>query len=283
MQGYIIPNLGKANSRACTFAVARVMEKCGITAVMPEAMQREFPIRSVLFQPKEQGLKNSDFIIAIGGDGTILHIAQDAVRYDVPVLGINAGRVGFLDTIEREETELIAKIASGDYQIENRMLIEASVGTENCWAVNDIVLTRGEYSRIVDIDILCDGNPLYSLRGDGVILSTPTGSTAYAMSAGGPVVDPSIQSISLSPICPYSLFSRTILFAPERKLTLCAKHVNNDSDLILSADGSLGIKVPIGKDIQVQRSQKVFRLIRFAGKGFYEVLNQKLMWGGSHE
>ena len=283
MQGYIIPNLGKANSRACTFAVARVMEKCGITAVMPEAMQREFPIRSVLFQPKEQGLKNSDFIIAIGGDGTILHIAQDAVRYDVPVLGINAGRVGFLATIEREETELIAKIASGDYQIENRMLIEASVGTENCWAVNDIVLTRGEYSRIVDIAILCDGNPLYSLRGDGVILSTPTGSTAYAMSAGGPVVDPSIQSISLSPICPYSLFSRTILFAPERKLTLCAKHVNNDSDLILSADGSLGIKVPIGKDIQVQRSQKVFRLIRFAGKGFYEVLNQKLMWGGSHE
>ena len=206
MQGYIIPNLGKANSRACTFAVARVMEKCGITAVMPEAMQREFPIRSVLFQPKEQGLKNSDFIIAIGGDGTILHIAQDAVRYDVPVLGINAGRVGFLATIEREETELIAKIASGDYQIENRMLIEASVGTENCWAVNDIVLTRGEYSRIVDIDILCDGNPIYSLRGDGVILSTPTGSTAYAMSAGGPVVDPSIQSISLSPICPYSLF-----------------------------------------------------------------------------
>ena len=283
MQGYIIPNLGKANSRACTFAVARVMEKCGITAVMPEAMQREFPIRSVLFQPKEQGLKNSDFIIAIGGDGTILHIAQDAVRYDVPVLGINAGRVGFLATIEREETELIAKIASGDYQIENRMLIEASVGTENCWAVNDIVLTRGEYSRIVDIDILCDGNPLYSLRGDGVILATPTGSTAYALSAGGPVVDPSIQSISLSPICPYSLFSRTILFAPERKLTLCAKHVNNDSDLILSADGSLGIKVPIGRDIQVQRSQKVFRLIRFAGKGFYEVLNQKLMWGGSHE
>ena len=283
MQGYIIPNLGKANSRACTFAVARVMEKCGITAVMPEAMQREFPIRSVLFQPKEQGLKNSDFIIAIGGDGTILHIAQDAVRYDVPVLGINAGRVGFLATIEREETELIAKIASGDYQIENRMLIEASVGTENCWAVNDIVLTRGEYSRIVDIDILCDGNPLYSLRGDGVILATPTGSTAYAMSAGGPVVDPSIQSISLSPICPYSLFSRTILFAPERKLTLCAKHVDNDSDLILSADGSLGIKVPIGRDIQVQRSQKVFRLIRFAGKGFYEVLNQKLMWGGSHE
>ncbi len=283
MQGYIIPNLGKANSRACTFAAARVMEKCGVTAVMPDVMQREFPIRSVLFQPKEQGLKSSDFIIAIGGDGTILHVAQDAVRYDLPVLGINTGRVGFLATIEREETDLIEKVASGHYKVEERMLIEASVGVESCWAVNDIVLTRGEYSRIVDIDIFCDGNPLYSLRGDGVILSTPTGSTAYAMSAGGPVVDPTIQSIGLSPICPYSLFSRTVLFAPERKLTLRAKHVNNDSDLILSADGSLGIKVPVGKDIQVQRSKKVFKLIRFAEKGFYEVLNQKLMWGGSHE
>ncbi|MGN0625005.1 MAG: NAD(+)/NADH kinase [Oscillospiraceae bacterium] len=283
MQGYIIPNLGKANSRACTFAAARVMEKCGITAVMPEAMQREFPIRSVSFQPKEQGLKNSDFIIAIGGDGTILHTAQDAVRYDLPVLGINAGRVGFLATMERDETDLISQIASGNYSIEERMLIEASTNAESCWAVNDVVLTRGEYSRIVDIDIFCDGNPLYSLRGDGVILSTPTGSTAYAMSAGGPVVDPAIQSISLSPICPYTLFSRTILFAPDRKLTLRAKHVNNDSDLILSADGSLGMKVPVGQDIQVSRSQKVFKLIRFSGKGFYEVLNQKLMWGGSHE
>lgn len=282
MRGYIVPNLGKANSRACTFAAARVMGKCGITVVMPEAMQREFPIRDVIFQSKEQGLRNCDFIVAVGGDGTILHVAQDAVKYDLPVLGINAGRVGFLATIEREETELIEKIASGDYTVDERMLIEAIVGDDGCWAVNDIVLTRGEYSRIVDIDIFCDGNPLYSLRGDGVILSTPTGSTAYAMSAGGPVVDPSIQAISLSPICPYSLFSRTILFAPERELTLRAKHVNNDSDLILSADGSLGIKVPIGQDILVKRSQKVFKLIRFAGKGFYEVLNQKLMWGGSH-
>ena len=160
MQGYIIPNLGKANSRACTFAAARVMEKFGVTAVMPDVMQREFPIRSVLFQPKEQGLKSSDFIIAIGGDGTILHVAQDAVRYDLPVLGINTGRVGFLATIEREETDLIEKVASGHYKVEERMLIEASVGVESCWAVNDIVLTRGEYSRIVDIDIFCDGTPL---------------------------------------------------------------------------------------------------------------------------
>ena len=119
MQGYIIPNLGKANSRACTFAAARVMEKCGVTAVMPDVMQREFPIRSVLFQPKEQGLKSSDFIIAIGGDGTILHVAQDAVRYDLPVLGINTGRVGFLATIEREETDLIEKVASGHYKVED--------------------------------------------------------------------------------------------------------------------------------------------------------------------
>lgn len=283
MQGYILPNLGKVNARACTFAAARVMEKCGIAVAMPDAMQREFPIRGISFLPKEQGLRTSDFIISIGGDGTILHTAQDAVKYDLPVLGINAGRVGFLTAMEREETELIARIASGDYLTEERMLLEASVGSKDCWAVNDIVLTRGEYARIVDIDILCEGKMLYTFRGDGVILSTPTGSTAYAMSAGGPVVDPAIRAIGLSPICPYTLFSRTILFSPDCTLTLRAKNVNNDTDLILSADGDLSMKVPFGQEILIRRSQKVLKLIRFSEKSFYDALNQKLMWGGTQE
>lgn len=283
MKAYIVPNLEKVNSRACTIAAIRVMESCGITAVMPEAMEKEFSSQKILFQSKEQGLKKSDFIVAIGGDGTILHVARDAVSHDLPVLGINAGRVGFLATMEMEETNLIQKIAAGNYKIEERMLIEADVGKEQYWAVNEIVLTRGEYSHIVDIDIFCDGKPLYTIRGDGVILSTPTGSTAYAMSAGGPVVDPAIPSIGLSPICPYSLFSRTILFSPERHITLQVSSADPNGDLLLSADGNLGIKVPIKQEILIKRSNKVFRLIRFEGKGFYEVLNQKVMWGGSHK
>ena len=276
MQGYIIPNLGKANSRACTFAVARVMEKCGITAVMPEAMQREFPIRSVLFQPKEQGLKNSDFIIAIGGDGTILHIAQDAVRYDVPVLGINAGRVGFLATIEREETELIAKIASGDYQIENRMLIEASVGTENCWAVNDIVLTRGEYSRIVDIDILCDGNPLYSLRGDGVILATPTGSTAYSLSAGGPVLDAHIAGLVVTPICAHSLHSPSMVFSAGRRLRVSLSSPLGPHNALLSCDGRSPGTFSCKDTVDVSLSDKYISLICFNEADQFEAIDKKL-------
>ena len=276
MQGYIIPNLGKANSRACTFAVARVMEKCGITAVMPEAMQREFPIRSVLFQPKEQGLKNSDFIIAIGGDGTILHIAQDAVRYDVPVLGINAGRVGFLATIEREETELIAKIASGDYQIENRMLIEASVGTENCWAVNDIVLTRGEYSRIVDIDILCDGNPLYSLRGDGVILATPTGSTAYSLSAGGPVLDAHIAGLVVTPICAHSLHSPSMVFSAGRRLRVSLSSPLGPHNALLSCDGRSPETISCQDTVDVALSDKYISLICFNEADQFEAIDKKL-------
>ncbi len=283
MKGYLVPNLEKTNSRACAEAAIRVMKSCGIAAVMPDTMREEFASQKILFQPKEQGLKNSDFIIAIGGDGTILHAARDAVSYDLPVLGINAGRVGFLATMEMEETNLIKKIAAKDYKIEERMLIEANVGKEECWAVNEIVLTRGEYSRIVDIDILCDGKPLYTIRGDGVILSTPTGSTAYAMSAGGPVVDPAVPSIGLSPICPYSLFSRTILFSPERQITLRVVSAEQSGDLLLSADGNIGIKVSAEQEILIKRSEKVFRLIRFEGKGFYEVLNQKVMWGGSHK
>ncbi len=283
MKGYIIPNLEKPNSRECVIAAMNIMKKCGMAVMMSDTMREEFPFHHITFQPKEQGLRDSDFVIAIGGDGTILHVARDAVLYNLPVLGINAGRVGFLATIEMEETHLIEKIALGNYKIDERMLIEARAGKETCWAVNEIVLTRGEYSRIVDIDILCDGNPLYTVRGDGVILSTPTGSTAYAMSAGGPVVDPAISSIGLSPICPYSLFSRTILFAPERKLTFQVHSADRNSDLLLSADGNLGIKIPMGQEIQVERSRHTLQLIRFEGKGFYEALNQKVMWGGSHK
>lgn len=160
------------------------------------------------------------------------------------------------------------------------MLIETKVGNDNIFAINDIVLTRGANARIVDIEVLCEDKSLYTLRGDGVILSTPTGSTAYAMSAGGPVVDPAIQCFSLTPICPYSLFNRPILFSPERTVTLRAKQINNDGQLMLSADGAEGIPIAAGQSVTVVRSDKVLKLIRFSEKGFYQVLNKKLMLGG---
>lgn len=280
MRGFIVANLGKENIVARTQAVIRELGKCSVEAVMEESVKGLFQGEKVAFLPKEECLSTSDLILSIGGDGTILHIAQDAVRYDLPVLGINAGRVGFLTSLEQEEISSLHRLITGEYQTEERMLIETKVGNDHIFAINDIVLTRGANARIVDIEVLCEDKSLYTLRGDGVILSTPTGSTAYAMSAGGPVVDPAIQCFSLTPICPYSLFNRPILFSPERTVTLRAKQINNDGQLMLSADGAEGIPIAAGQSVTVVRSDKVLKLIRFSEKGFYQVLNKKLMLGG---
>ena len=280
MRGFIVANLGKENIVARTQAVIRELGKCSVEAVMEESVKGLFQGEKVAFLPKEECLSTSDLILSIGGDGTILHIAQDAVRYDLPVLGINAGRVGFLTSLEQEEISSLHRLTTGEYQTEERMMIETKVGNDHIFAINDIVLTRGANARIVDIEVLCEDKSLYTLRGDGVILSTPTGSTAYAMSAGGPVVDPAIQCFSLTPICPYSLFNRPILFSPERTVTLRAKQINNDGQLMLSADGAEGIPIAAGQSVTVVRSDKVLKLIRFSEKGFYQVLNKKLMLGG---
>lgn len=280
MRGFIVANLGKENIVARTQAVIQELGKCSVEAVMEESVKGLFQGEKVAFLPKEECLSTSDLILSIGGDGTILHIAQDAVRYDLPVLGINAGRVGFLTSLEQEEISSLHRLITGEYQTEERMMIETKVGNDYIFAINDIVLTRGANARIVDIEVLCEDKSLYTLRGDGVILSTPTGSTAYAMSAGGPVVDPAIQCFSLTPICPYSLFNRPILFSPERTVTLRAKQINNDGQLMLSADGAEGIPIAAGQSVTVVRSDKVLKLIRFSEKGFYQVLNKKLMLGG---
>ena len=280
MRGYIVANLEKENIAGCVAAIVKEMQICGIEACMDLSVRDAFPELQVQFMAKDTALSTADLILSVGGDGTILHTAQDAVAYDLPVLGINAGRVGFLTALEQEEISSLNRLVKGDYLIENRMMIEAKAGDQTCLAINDIVLTRGDNARIVDIEVYCEGDLLYSMRGDGVILSTPTGSTAYAMSAGGPVVDPAIRCFSLVPICSYSLFSRPILFSPDRTVTLRAKQINNDGRLLLSADGRDGISVATGETVTVYRSEKVLKLIRFSDKSFYRILNQKLMLGG---
>lgn len=280
-RGLILPNLSKDNSSRCVQETVRIMRAQQMVPVLPEELKMVFPSLDAQFCVKAQALKSCDFIISIGGDGTILHVAKDAVAYNLPVLEINSGRVGFLTSAEQEEIVLLKKLAKEEYYIEERMLIEAHIGAKTIWAVNDIVLSRGEYARIIDIEIFSEQRPLYTIRGDGVIFSTPTGSTAYALSAGGPVVDPSIQSIGLTPICPYTLFNRTILVSSDRKLTLKVTNADENSVFSVSADGDPGILIGQNTEITVQRAKKTFRLIRFDGHGFYEALGQKLMWGGS--
>ena len=171
-------------------------------------------------------MRACDAVVAIGGDGTIFHAAADAMRFEKPVLGINAGRLGFLAQAEGDDLSPLDRFAAGDYEIERRLVLQAEVAragkTEIFYAVNDAVITNPDFGLISEIEVRCGGESVGSYRGDGIIFATPTGSTAYSLSAGGPIADPDVDCMILTPLASHSLVSRSIVFAAQRVLTVTA-------------------------------------------------------------
>ena len=177
------------------------------------------------FLKKESMLQQCDLMIAIGGDGTFIHAAHDAARYDKEILGINAGSLGFLAGLEKTELHLLRALTEENYQIDKRMMLcvehyEGRMLLEKHYCLNDAVFARGTSMRLCDISVHCGSSHVNDYFADGVIFATPTGSTAYSLSAGGPVLEPTIESVILTPICPHSLFSRSLIFRPESVFTL---------------------------------------------------------------
>jgi NAD+ kinase len=174
------------------------------------------------FNNLDDSLKDSDLLVAVGGDGTVLHAAKSAAEYNIPILSINSGRVGYLTDLELDDYELISKIKSGNYVKEKRMMLDVKISSkdDSFIALNDAVISRGTLSRMVDFSISCNEIKSLMYRADGVIFATPTGSSAYSLSAGGPLLDPCVKSILVTPICPHSLFSRTVVFDPSNELKL---------------------------------------------------------------
>ena len=226
-------------------------------------------------------LSRADFVTVVGGDGTIMHAAKQAAAFDLPILGINSGRVGFLAGLEPEEAHLIAQIAKGEYQVDTRMLLsveyENNGQKERCYALNEAVVTRNGPARMIDItlkDGLCGGEMHY--RADGLIAATPTGSTAYSLSAGGPVLDPFIEGIIVTPLSPFSLQSRSIVFSPAHSLQICAKCPDGGC-VIVCVDGEQPIDVT-GQEITVKKaSDHAVRLIRIKKDTFFDTYKHKIM------
>ena len=218
-----------------------------------------------------------DAVIAIGGDGTILNAARRVLDHDIPVLGINAGRMGFLAGLERHEIDLLSRLSTGEYQLEHRMLLEARVlqGEEPVhrqFCINDAVISRFALSRPVEIPVICDGHSL-SYLGDGVIFSTPTGSTAYGFSAGGPVVDPQIETILLTPICNHRLFDRTVVFSADKQVRADILH----EGMALVVDGEAPFHLSPGQTVEVCRAERSIRFIRIKTQSFLDILAKKLI------
>ncbi len=226
-----------------------------------------------------------DAIITVGGDGSMLRAAKLTVSYEKPLLCIGAGHLAFMAGLERDELHLLKALIDGKYQLEPRMLLTVRVvrngrviQEEN--VINDVAVCRGSKLKIIDLDVYCDDRLINTYRADGVVLSTPTGSSAYNLAAGGPVLNPSMQGIVATPICPQSLFARSIVFSAENRLAICINPESRYKDVVVSLDGEEPMKVMEGDVISVSRSQYDAQFIRIKSDPFFEILNNKLAKNG---
>ena len=225
-------------------------------------------------------LEQADFSIVIGGDGTIIHAAKKAAFYSKPVLGINSGRVGFMAGVENGEYDILSRLKTGEFEIENRMLLsvmcERGDKAIKTYSLNEAVVSRGGLARITDINVTIGGRSTIDYAADGLIFATPTGSTAYSLSAGGPVLDPSIEGIVMTPISPHSLNSRAVVLAPDEKFTVTAK-VRSEGDVFACVDGENPINITDGA-VYIEKAKDLsVKLIRIKNEPFYENFKNKLI------
>ncbi len=223
-------------------------------------------------------LQVDDVVVALGGDGTIMHVAKAAATMGCAVLGINGGHLGFLAGLERDELDKLDALLAGEYATEERTLLCVTVrrsdGDHTRLAMNEAVFSRGALSRLVDLRITGDGQGILSCNGDGVIVATPTGSTAYSLSAGGPVVDPSVDCLLLTPVCPHTLDSRTRILPAESQLSVSA---SGAGEVFVTVDGEETLAFTANDEVTLARARETARLIRIKPTTFYEALDCKLM------
>ena len=233
----------------------------------------------ISFTPIADIASSCSLIVVIGGDGTILHAARDIHPQAVPLLGINLGTKGFMANLEPEEYEYVLKAARGEYDLSRRMKLDVSLyreGVEICrdQALNDIVMHG--YGDCIKVAALCNGNRITSFSGDGIILSTPTGSTGYSMSAGGPIVEPNAENIIISPICAHMMSSRSFVLGPDNTITV-EMEKQHDRRAYLSVDGTSVADLVNGDEIRVMRSRHVTLMADMGLKTFYEMAFEKLI------
>lgn len=254
------------------------LQKDGIAEFRRRLMEQALGLgESVLALDSVEALRREhpapELLVVIGGDGTLLRFASAAAERDIPLLGVNLGRIGFLSEIAFDEfAAAIEKIRAGEYRTETRMMLRCSVNGEACAdCLNDYLVFKQSFSGTIHVDLLCDGQAVGSMFSDGIIASTPTGSTAYNLSAGGPVVTQSLDSIVVTPVCSHTLHIRPVVSAPDAVWTI---HVNGDG--FIAGDGFKLRNVSADDRIVVTRSERRAKFIRFREQNVFELIRQKL-------
>ena len=238
----------------------------------------EFP-RDIRFSRLERELPNADMVICFGGDGTILHMAKAATRKGIPILGVNIGTMGFMAELESTEMNKLSRLASGEYTLDSRMMLDVTVQRDrdiiyHDICLNDVAITKGSVGRIVHLSVKCDDVTAMECGGDGIIVSTPTGSTAYSLSAGGPIVEPDARNIIITPVCAHDMLSRSMVMSDKRIVTVqMVQNVRRNA--FLSVDGGKAIRMNMGDIAIIKKSRLETRLVRLNDRSFYEVLNTK--------
>lgn len=286
----LCPNPSRDHGMKATRAAEAILHEMGFRTVVcsPFKDQKEGAFGDYDVRPLPQEMKTADLLITFGGDGTILHLAKLVALNQVPVLGINMGGLGFVAELEASELDALRKLKDWDFEIEQRMMLDVSVIRDGRQiytnlGLNDAVIREGPISHVIHLKISSDGRHLADIAGDGVIVATPTGSTAYSLSAGGPVVEPVAKTMVVTPICTHNMRFSSYVLSPEHTLTVELER-NGRKPVFLFVDESRAFTLRSDDKIVVRKSKYVTRLVRLTERSFCEIFAQKMLPGGwNHE
>ena len=285
----LCPNPYRDKGLAAAKEADKILRGVGLATVFclpfrPEGGEGQY---GVPCRPLHQELRSSDLIVAFGGDGTILHLARAASMRGIPVLGVNLGSLGFMSDLEVGELGLLKNLAEGRYRREKRMMLDVGVIREGRAgftgsALNDAVVTKGAMARVVRLQVTTGEDQLGAFAGDGVVVATPTGSTGYSLSAGGPIVEPTAQNFVISPICAHTVFSKSFVLSAAGTVTVAPAELNR-KQVYLSVDGGKAFSLRQGDKVRICRSRYETELLRLTDKSIYEILRTKMTGGIGHE
>ncbi len=277
---YVCPCLEKEKSMAITPVVIETLSNSGVTPVLDMSLQAVFGDNRAEYKDERTIVDECDMILTVGGDGMILKWSKVAAFADKPIIGINTGRLGFMTALDADETGLLTAIADGTYSLSRRMMLSAQIDRGGCktdfTALNDIVFSKQTNSKLPEFTVHINGIKVTEVRADGMIFSTPTGSTAYALAAGGPVIEPTVECILLTPLCAHTMLSRPMIFSGNDTVSVsCSMY--EGSRVNMSVDGGAGIEISESDIITIRKSGVKLRVVEINGRSFYGAVSEKLM------
>ncbi len=282
MKTALIVNTEKLAAISCSKRISEHLREWGAETLMLSSQSSVCGISKVQnYSTYEELFDACDVAVTVGGDGTIIHSARYAAIFSKPIVGVNMGRLGYVAELEESELSMLHRLITGDYTIQDRMVLSVEILRENrenssYLAVNDVNISRGYFSGMVELQVSADDENIASYRADGLLFSTPTGSTAYALSAGGPVIDPKLSLIELTPLCPHSLTARPVLFNSDTTLTVSSK---SGDKVFLAIDGQVFVELENTDRIRVSASEYKLSTIVLKDRNFYKLAGEKLREG----